>query len=400
MFLKIFGEKYIKSILEMNIMKLNTLLIVIIISMTPYIYYKLKYRFWSNQPVFHFHNLWYWLFPPGIIEHKIPIKNKFFNPEIQFNKFNLLKTEKKALFTSFIKSHFSPKKHEQYLPCSKNILDYFNHHNDSCYISLFIKQLDLKKTVLIGTMTTRPMECTIDNNKFNVYYADNICVHPKYRRQGIGPQIIYSHYLNHREKHKNAIFLFKRESETTFIVPITIYKNYGFKIKYWQKNIIFDQANIEINFINDGNFNKIIDIIENINKNFKCIIKPNISHIKYLCGVGNLIITTILLNKIPVALYFFKNPYLFYDNEKSIELIGSYSETSEDIFTLGALISIDKIRERVGNSILFIENISNNNIILKKIFSKYTAFVECDTSYYFYNFAYRPFKSTNVFCIY
>jgi hypothetical protein len=380
-------------------MNINIILMTIIILLLPYIYYKLKYKFWSSQPVFHYHNLWYWLFPPGIIQHKIPDRNKFFNPEIQFDTFNLLKTEKKALFTSFIKSHFLPKKFEQYKPTSKNITDYFENHNNPSYISLFLKQINATKRILLGVITTTPMECLIDNKLLNVYYADNICVHPNYRHKGIAPQLIYSHYLNHRMKNKNTVFLFKKEGIKTMIVPITAYKNYGFKITFWQKNIYFDQPNFEILMIKDGNFNKIIDIMEHLNKHFDCVIKPNINHIKYLCKVGNLIITTVLIDKKPVALYFFKNPHVFYNDKKSIEFIGSYSETTNDIFILGGLISIDKVYKMMKNDILFIENISNNNIIIKMLLSKYNAFVESDTSYYFYNFAYRPFISTSVFCI-
>ena len=36
---------------------------------------KIRFRFWSKQPVFHFYNLWYWMFPPGIIKHDKPEEN-------------------------------------------------------------------------------------------------------------------------------------------------------------------------------------------------------------------------------------------------------------------------------------------------------------------------------------
>ena len=380
-------------------MDINTLSLLFLFLIVPYVYYKLKYRFWSIQPVFHYHNFWYWLFPPGIIQHKLPIRNKFYNPEIQFDRFELLKTEKKALFTSMLKSHFMPKNSEKYSPSSKNIIDNFKNHNNPSFISLFLKQINQTKRILIGTMTTKPLQCIINKKKINIYYADNICVHPDYRKKGIAPQLIYSHYVNHRFKNKNAIFVFKREGNTTFIVPITMYKNYGFKIKYWQKDINYDQSNIEVSIINSGNFNKIINIIENMDKYFECIIKPNLNHLKYACEVKNLFISIVTINKTPVSIYFFKNPHVFYNDKKSIELIGSYNETTENIFVLGALISIDKIKKIVKNDILFIENISNNNIILKTLFSKYNAFAEANTSYYFYNFGYRPFESNKIFII-
>ena len=42
-------------------------------------YVKITYTFWSRQPVFHFYNLMYWFFPPGIIMHDLPEQNKYTN---------------------------------------------------------------------------------------------------------------------------------------------------------------------------------------------------------------------------------------------------------------------------------------------------------------------------------
>lgn len=62
-------------------------------------YFKFKYRFWSNQPVFHFHNIRYWLLPPGIVEHKTPKLGKFFNRQIITKKYTQLSTnEKKDIY--------------------------------------------------------------------------------------------------------------------------------------------------------------------------------------------------------------------------------------------------------------------------------------------------------------
>ena len=51
-----------------NIIYYLVILIIAILSIL-YIYYKIRYKFWSIQPVFHIHNLRYWLFPPGIINN-------------------------------------------------------------------------------------------------------------------------------------------------------------------------------------------------------------------------------------------------------------------------------------------------------------------------------------------
>ena len=56
--------------------KLYFLYIIISITFLFYIYIKLRYRFWSSQPVFHTYNLKQWILPNGIIQNKIPKKTR------------------------------------------------------------------------------------------------------------------------------------------------------------------------------------------------------------------------------------------------------------------------------------------------------------------------------------
>ena len=125
----------------------NILGIIIVLLIGFYIYYKLKYPFWSIQPVFHFHNIKYWLFPPGIIQHKNPKINKFFDQSIEFYNIENLSTDKKALFINLIKAHFMPNKYENYRPNKDNILDYFISHNKPSFISLYFKQSMANQTL-------------------------------------------------------------------------------------------------------------------------------------------------------------------------------------------------------------------------------------------------------------
>lgn len=377
---------------------LNRIFIIVLIILLLYIYYRLKYQFWSRQPVFHYHNLWYWLIPPGIIQHEKPKKNKYYNSLIQFDSFDKLKTEKKALFSSFIKSHFSPHKREKYSPTNKSISDNFMNHIDKSFISLFFKKTH-NGNILVSTMTTKPLECKINNNDIKLHYVDFLCVHNNKRKQGIAPETIYSHYYNHRLLHKNTIFLFKREGDSTFIVPLSAYKNYGFDITYWRENVEFDQPYIKTELINGSSINIIIDILLKLEESFECVIKPNINHIKYFCDTDNLYIYSVLINNTPVCLYFYRNTHTTYDGKKSMELIGSYSNTSDDIFLLGFFSSLSKLKKISPIKILFIENISNNNIILKRVFTRHIPFAETNASYYFYNFAHHPYKSTNLFIL-
>ena len=119
------------------------ILIVILIILVAY--FKLRYPFWSKQPVFHFHNLYYWIIPPGIIQQNKPEKNKYYDETIFFFEFFKVPTQKKALVEFFIKNNYMPHKHELYKPPKNGVIDYFKSHNDKSYFSFIEKQ---KKTFM------------------------------------------------------------------------------------------------------------------------------------------------------------------------------------------------------------------------------------------------------------
>ena len=68
-------------------MLIYIILTIIVLLVIGYLYYKVKFQFWSRQPVFHFHNIWYWYDPPGIIQKDKPQMDKFYNSYIEFDSY-------------------------------------------------------------------------------------------------------------------------------------------------------------------------------------------------------------------------------------------------------------------------------------------------------------------------
>ena len=60
------------------------ILSIIILIIIGYITYKIKYGYWTKQPVFHYHNIFYWYNPPGVIEKGNVEISKYYNPQIEF----------------------------------------------------------------------------------------------------------------------------------------------------------------------------------------------------------------------------------------------------------------------------------------------------------------------------
>lgn len=370
------------------------LLILIVILLLLYLFYKYKYQFWSRQPVFHYHNLWYWLFPPGIIQKNKPKIDKYYDIKIKFYDIDKLSTEKKALLTSFIKANYLSNKTEKYIPTSNAILDYFKFHNDKSYVSFNYHNKGLK-----GIMTTRPLDCLIDDKEMKLYYVDYLCVHKQHRKQGVAPKTIYTHYVNHRNRHKNIVFLFKREGEVTLIVPLTIYKSYIYDISRWDKKVEFDQPQIEPLILSKQTYHFFVELFQEIKNSFECYIVPNFNNLLELCKQQHIFITGLMINKKLVALYVFRDTYTNYNGENSMEFNNSYNNTSDEIFAVGFFKCINMINKIKPFNKLIIENLSNNDIIINILHRKYSPIFTTISSYYFYNFAYISKFSNDTFIL-
>ena len=375
---------------------LNIIVIVCIILFLCMGFFKLKYPFWSRQPVFHYHKLHYWMFPPGIIQENLPEKNKFYDFDIEFFNANNVPTKKKDLLVNFIQSHFLPNAAEYYNPTENAIMDNFKNHNGNSFISMKIYNNEI-----LSCMTSKPLECQLDGNKILINYVDFLCVHSKHRKKNYAGKQIYTHYCHTRNKSNNIISLFKRENENTMIVPLTVYKNYLFKHDNWKLCLNFNIPNINIVFVNKTNMNKFYQIFMESKKHFNCFITLNLGHVFYLIEQNHLFITALMINEVFQGYYVFRNPYTTYNNKNSLEFMSSYvnENIENNIFTLGFLISLNLISKDNQSQLIFIENISNNNQILKLLLDKYKPLKSFVNSYYFYNFAYLPKESKEIFCL-
>ena len=378
-------------------MFIYVILFIITIFILFHIFLKLKFRFWSSQPVFHLHNLRYWLWPPGLLQHGQPPKTKFYNWEIECDKFKHYSTEKKALFYFLIKNHFLYNKKAKYNPTQTAVLEYFKCHNTSSYLSLHYNNNNQK---LISCMTSRPLFCHIEDQKLEVSYVDFLCVHKKHRKMGIAPKQIYTHYCKSRKLGAPPIFLFKREGDMNLMVPLTIYFAYVFSAHKWKTPNLNIPNNITCHLITTANIELLFHYFEEIKSAFSCVIMPYFSHIKNLIQHQLLLPCLLMDNNKVIGVYFYRHPYTSYDGKRSVECTASYfSPGYKEIFIDSLPNTIILLKTKISFDLVIIENISNNNIIIKNILERITPKWKCPMAYYFYNFIYRPFFSTNVFLL-
>lgn len=379
-----------------------------------FIYIKLKYQFWSIQPVFHIYDIGYMIHPPGIINNKLPEKNKYTNfKNIDTDIFSELSSLKIQRFINLIKTNYLQNKDNIFIPQLENIIPYFKSHNDKSFISLYNKDnhlIDLNKgttitdTKVIGAMTSRPIHILINNgnkeSKFKAYYVDYLCVDILYRKKNIASQLIQTHHYNQRHNNKNIVVsLFKRENELTGIVPLCVYSTYGFYITTWTKPEDFSKQ-YKLIEINPQNFIYLYDFIKKSQPKFDIFINTEVTNIIELIKTKNIFIYTIIYNNNICCCYFFRKSCT--QIETGLEVLSCFAsicECDEDIFIQGFKISFWKIAYENNFGFSAIEDISDNNIIINNIKIKTKPLIISPTAYFFYNFGYPTFKSNKVLII-
>lgn len=400
-----------------------TFFILILIVMA---YIKIKFRFWSMQPVFHVYDFWYYLFPIGIIGYELPTENKYCNfKNIECLPYSSVSKLQKATFFQFIRRNYLQNKENQYLPNESNIIPYFEGHNSTCFFSFYYEDellLDSKKSEFIptkkciGAMTTRPLHITINLGKstdrkkgtnkqelFDCYYVDYLCIDAGHRKKGIAPQIIQTHHHHQRRLNKNILVsLFKREGDLTGIVPLCVYDTYGYYLNGWSKPIALN-AQIALVECGPSNIHHLFDFmkIETRDK-FDICISSEISNLLELIKTKNIFVYMLIQDGDVLSCYFFRKTCTFV--KKNVEcitlfasILGNKIYKISSIFVQGYMNALWKICTGTSFQFAGIERVADNRIIIDGLLMK--PHVISPTAYFFYNFAHPTFLSDRVFIV-
>ena len=408
---------------------IKIVIIIIAFLSVLFLYIRLKFKFWREQPVFHVYDLHYYIFPPGIIKHELPEKNKYCNfNHIETQSFATLSKLKITQFVNFIQIHYLQNKDNIFRPKTDNIVPYMTGHNFPSFMTTYYEDellLDTKTNTscenkrIVSVMTARPVHIRISigikKNTFDAYYVDYLCVDKAKRKQGIAEQMIQTHEYNQRHSNKEiAVSLFKREGELTGIVPLCVYTNYCFSMKKWHKpaDLIATHSLIDCN---QTNLHYFIDFLENVNSSrtrtrtataFDIIIMSDMTNIVELIKTNNIFVYMILEKDTGniICVYFFRKSCTFI--EKGHEVLSCFASITSDLcndpnmFTHGFKVALWKIKERNPTfRYLAVENISHNQVIIDNLRLMTAPCIEMPCAYFFYNFAYSTFVPKKVLIV-
>jgi len=376
-----------------------------------FIYVRLKYKFWALQPVFHFYDVYYWFVNVGIIRKELPEKNRYVNStKIKTKCFEDIDELTKKQIATLIRLNYYRNNENKYDPKMENIIPYFIGHNTKTFWSYFVETellIDNKtaKTIdenkIIGSITSRPLHVKINSTRkdseFDVYYVDYLCVNKNWRKKNIAPQLIQTHEYNQSHNNKKiCVSLFKREEELTGIIPLTVYKTYCFNMKNWGSPEKLEPR-ITLLTGDKQNIYYLYNFINEVKKNLDIVIYPEITNIIELVVTKNLFIKMLLVDGNIEAVYIFRKTCTYIEKDKEIiTCIASINGNilSREQFIKGFKMSLwSIIKEHNNFKYLTIEDISDNTCIINNICIRTHPMVISPMAYFFYNFAYSPFKS-------
>ena len=386
-------------------------LFLVILYLSAKAFLKIKFHFWSIQPVFHIYDLKHWLNPNKIIVPELPEINKYVNLiDIKTKNVEELSDAEVQQFCNFIKSFYLRTKGTEYLPQQKHIMEYLKASNHPSFVSIYYEPnllLDKNKIIrdkkIQSVISARPLHVSLKGHKtFPTYYVDNLCVNPAMRKKGIAPKAIQTLYYEIRRKNnKINNCLFKREGEMTAIVPLTTFSCKCYKLGKWGSTII-PHASIKVIEIGNSNLQLLVDYIAQHKNKLDCLILPEITNIANLIKSENIIIYGILSNNMLISLYLFRNPVVNYKNNSALELVGSLNSCLDNnIFIYGFHNALDKCSKKWKKSVILIDELGANNIITNDAKCKNIEMMfESTSALFLYNYASYTVPSNNCFVFY
>ena len=409
-----------------------TFIVFLLIFICVILYLKSKYGFWVSQPVFHVYDFSYYFYPPGIIRHDLPEKNKYTNfKDITTTVYEDLSSLHKKEIIYFVKEHYLKNGNNLYLPEAEHIFSYFEglygngnrnvkeNEKHSGFFSLYWEKrlvTDLKKDTvvedkkIIGLMTSRVVQIRILSKnaenpipKIDAYYVDYLCVDKAYRKKGIAPQLIQTHEYTQRHLNpKIQICLFKREGELTGIIPLCVYTTYGFSVEKWHKPPALSPRLKLLEFTKQ-NLTLLRDFLMETEHLFDIIIENSFSNLLTLIQTKNIYIYAVLEQEQDriLCVYFYRKTCVFI--EKDLEVLTCYASVkgencSQEVFISGFKNSFWLTAEREKFGFCAMENISHNHILVQNLLLKTKPTIKSPTAYFFYNFAYPTFSAERVLC--
>ena len=193
---------------------------------------KLKFPFWSKQPIYSTADILFWFVSPkpGIIHDDARSNStKYVDyAHVRSHLFTELPKENMDVLMDLLQNHFLNDREAGYFYKPPRSLLEASLPNQEAFVSIY--RDDNGKA--IGCASGRPFFCYHHNTEDVIYNIDHLCVHSGYRKRGIAPATMQTHEQVQRKQnpHQSRCSFFKRERKLPLLVPLCRFKTYDFLI--------------------------------------------------------------------------------------------------------------------------------------------------------------------------
>lgn len=390
----------------------------------PFVYIKIKYPFWSHQPIFHNYDIFrFWTKHPYIIHPGLPIKTKYLSSNVISKDFLDLDDHELTQFVTFIQDHLIESDQILCLTNKQDVQDIFKGYSNTPFISIYYDtQITYEKDrnpsfqeskTCLGVITSRAVKLYLFYgypHEQYIYYWDHLCSHREFKNKFLGRNLIQSHEKHQRIYNDVASSLFRRDiSLCDGVVPLFQYNVHTFPLEKIKKPPL---GHFTVHRIINNNVQWLFDYLYNITHSvethpFEICVFPEINVLDQLIQSKQLIIYTLKHQSKTIGFYFFKNPKLCYEmNEERhvLDVIGSIllpvqDKNLESLFFGGLLNSIHNIQQDANTSFKLISfyQLASNSQLIRRWRWKYNPLSITSSAYYLYNaiFPNMPYNPNN-----
>lgn len=355
--------------------------------------------FWVKQPAFHYHNISYYFSSNKIIDPNLPERNKWTDFQ-NIQTYTRLNERQTVHIVNFIQQHYLTNGTNRFSPKRENIMPYFEGHNDKTFFSLFTEdelllhnQDTIDEKRLVGIITSRPVRISfVKGESLQAYYVDYLCVDQTRRKRGYTQKLIKTHEYGQRHLNPNiSISLFKREDELSHLVPLTIYKTYGYPYPNTNErklNPVYKMVQIGA-----SNYRLLHEFIEQQTQ-FEIRIQADVANTLALLQTGNLFLYAVTLNNHVVCAYFFRKSCVFVDAGREVLSCFASINGDDSVFVDGFYKCLYLLSNSFGY--LAIEDISNNDELIATMGQPE---IVSPTAYYFHNYVCKTVDKNKMFIL-
>ena len=374
--------------------------------------------FWLSQPVFHIHNIYYWINPIGIVNKAYPPITKYVNltntkiikimPSFSSDFKNQPQIIIKQL-CAFIRDNYLIHELVTFYPSFDDIIAYLECNTRPSFFITYDKRESYNASPhsqpqISGLMTARILNVSIKIksafNDFSVYYVDNLCVEPSSRKLGITPQLIQTMYYHvSREIPSVNVYMFKREMKLNNIIPLTYYNTLCFDTQNIKS--IYPYTTHYLIEISEINVNLFIDFIKYNKSKFDCIILPDESSLVNLIIKKKLTIFLYIVDNVVLLSIVYRNTTLAYNNIHAIECISIVStlKYSGDNDLLLKLFC-ESLAKQGNTGILIIDDVSDSKHLIKKLSESFNIMFKIPNAFYLFNYVCYSYDKYKTLLIY